>query len=220
MMPDFSGLIWMFLAIMEPVIFIFIFGLYRYWWEPSISRDMTKAKHSSGAPAFIQNETGVDFMVSNKKLPEGVVYYKNRGWFLLPKKNVSQLQTEGKRGPGRPPKDTEKIDEKAQKEKIEVGEMILHTPILRGLGKQVFFGSVDSVALSNPTTIAHADLPKVRNLAPTMYQKTQLDALATGSRLEGMKMMGMSDAIKILLYVIIAAVPIAVTGLIVYLLIQ
>ena len=90
---------------------------------------------------------------------------------------------------------------------------------LEGFGKQVFFGSTQSATLTNLWAIAHAELPKVRLLSNAMHPKTQLDALATGNRIEGMKMMS-RDPFKWLLYVIIAVVPIAVTGIIAWLLTQ
>jgi len=83
----------------------------------------------------------------------------------------------------------------------------------------VFFGSTQSATLTNLWAIAHAELPKVRLLSSAMHPKTQLDALATGNRLEGIKM-ATHDPIKWLIIAIIAAIPIAVTGLIVYLLTQ
>jgi len=52
-----------------------------------------------------------------------------------------------------------------------------------------------------------------------MYQKTQLDALATGNRLEGMKMMGM-ESLKYIFYIVCACIPIAITGLVFWFLTQ
>lgn len=123
-----------------------------------------------------------------------------------------RADSDKKRGPGRPPKNSvvnsEEVKEadevkippqpvnldamsEAQKRAYVMSHGILvQTPVLKGFGKQVFFGSTVSVALSNLTAIAHAHIPEIRLLAPKMYQKTQLDALATGSRLEGLKMSG------------------------------
>ena len=198
MIPDFGGIFWMAMTLIAVVVSIVLFIVYRYVVEPPIAREMTKAKWSAGAPAFIQDETGVNFMVSDKKLPEGVVHYKKRGWFLIAKKNVQQEEqfnpkkrkSENQDSAEHPLKRLQR-ERKRREEQEKTEEIILHTPILRGLNKQVFFGSVDSVALSSLTTIAHADLKKVRELAPKMYQKTQLDSLWTNARIEVMKMMGM-----------------------------
>jgi hypothetical protein len=153
---------------------------------------------------------------------------------------------EVKRGPGRPPK--KELPPKALEELKKLGDpkelakmyaenrmtvamreeyekyaeaygILLQVPILKGFGKQVFFGSATCSALSSLRGIAHANILEVRKLAPMMYQKTQLDALATGSRIEGLKMSG-KETTKLLMYAIIAAVPIAVVGLVVYLLTQ
>lgn len=125
-------------------------------------------------------------------------------------------------GPGHPPMSRKQLSEMNEEElrsyALAYG-ILVNVPILQGFGKQVFFGSSTSVALNSLCGIAHADLLSVRKLAPTMYQKTQLDALATGSRLEGLKM-GNKDVQKLLLYAIVAAVPIAAIGFIVYLLTQ
>jgi hypothetical protein len=211
-------------AIVASVLFVW----YTKKYTPEIARTMTKAYHSRGLPAFIQDEMGnVGFYIADKKLPEGVIHIKGKGWFLLPNPpnpEEEMPETEEARKPGRPPTKPEsikKLEEMSKEEKEEYAfahGILVQTPILRGFGKQVFFGS-SAVALSNLTAIAHADLLKVRLLAPKMYQKTQLDALATGNRLEGQKMAG-KEVTKLIMYALIVIAPIAVTGLIVYLLTQ
>lgn len=144
---------------------------------------------------------------------------------------------------------TADIQEKMEKAKAEaekVIEKLIHTPILAGLGKQVFFGSSDSVALSNLKTIgevtnktevvgternvntgiiekvkllAHANLKNCRLLAPLMYSKTQLDALATGNRIEGMKMFG-RDTMKLIFVIVCIIGLVATVGIIAWLLTQ
>ena len=215
MIPDFSGLFWTFIIIGEGILFAGAFSLFVFWFMPPIARAMIKAKWSRGVPAFIQNERGsVEFMTSDKELPEGVVHYKKRGWFLIPKKpylrELIEKEKNSKPKRGRPLKEKNNPGELTVKELMKKFEKHLHTPILKGLNKQVFFGSMDSVALSNLYTISHANLRDVRLLAPIMYQKTQLDALATGNRLEGMKMMG-HDYIKIVI-IAIAVIGVIVTA--------
>lgn len=214
-------------AVVVGIVAIILFTYYKYKYMPEIARRFTKAFHSRGLPLFLQDEMGnVDLHICDKKFPEGVVHVKGKGWFLLPNP-PNPINTEGlveapHYGPGRPPLTRKPIAELTKEEldqyAIAYG-ILVQTPILRGFGRQVFFGSTVSAAISNLKAIAHADLPSVRKLSPKMYQKTQLDALATGSRLEGIHMAN-KEVTKLLLYVIIAAVPIAVVGLIVYLLTQ
>ncbi len=243
---DFLGsYLWMFTTFAVAGVAGFGFMLYRYWWEPPLAREITKCKHSQAVPAFIEDQTGnVDFFMSDKKLPEGVVHFKRRGWFLIPHPPatppIDELPTEEKVGlfrfRGRKPKKPESIQEQEQRLKVEleklqskskeeikedeaVREMVTHTPILRGLGKQVFFGSSTAAGLVNLKVLAHADLRKVRQLVPTMVQKTQLDALATGSRLEGLKMAG-KQGMNILVIAIAGAIILGSMGLVVFLILN
>lgn len=226
-------------AIVAGVLFIW----YTKKYTPEISRTFIKAFHSRGLPLFLQDEMGnVALHVCDKKFPEGVIHVKGKGWFLLPTPpspdddQEEETEEEGaeaeKRGPGRPPKQPDKqINTMSEAEKeayVKAYGTLVQTPILKGFGKQVFFGSSTSAAVSNlkaissvsdSTSISHADLLAVRKLSPKMYQKTQLDALATGSRIEGQKMAG-KETTKLLMYAIIVIAPIAVVGLIVYLLTQ
>jgi hypothetical protein len=208
------------------------FFYYRMKYMPEIARVLTKCYHSRGLPVFIQDEMGnVELQICDKKFPEGIVHTKRNGWFLLPtppspteEANSEEEQQEVKRGPGRPPKQpvVDEKDPKSQDELEKYAETygtLMQVPTLRGLGKQVFFGSATASALSNLKAIAHANLPDVRKLSPQMYQKTQLDALATGNRIEGLKMSG-KETTKLLMYAIIAAVPIACFAIAAWLLSQ
>lgn len=215
-------------AVVVGIVAVILFTWYKYKYTPEIARRFTKAFHSRGLPVFLQDEMGnVTLYICDKKFPEGVVHVKDKGWFLLPNPpnpvDLEDLSSEPpKFGPGRPPKTRKPLEELTKEEMAQYAAaygILVQTPILKGFGRQVFFGSVVSAALSNLGGIAHSDLPSVRKLAPKMYQKTQLDALATGSRIEGMRISG-KETTKLLMYVIIAAVPIAVVGLIVYLLTQ
>lgn len=271
---DLGAMIWMIISVAEVIVFVGIFLAYNFWIMPPISRKFRKAKWSKGVPAFIQDETGkVQLCISNKEFPEGVVHYKNKGWFLIakrPHESISEMQSVErsafKMAFLKAKMEEERLTEKEALEewdKLEIPtelseeekaglkdtmEKLIHTPILEGFGKQVFFGSTDSVALSNLKTIgevtdtteiagiekvegnpnklsvvekvklvAHANLRNCRLLAPIMYSKTQLDALATGNRLEGMKMMG-RDTMKIIIIAIAGAVVIASFGIVAYIL--
>ena len=267
---DFTLMIWQIIAIAEAIVFVTVFLLYNFWVLPPISRKFRKAKWSKGIPAFIQDETGkVKLCISNKDLPEGVTYYKKKGWFLISKRpyeNIDDMQNKERSNLRnifiRTKMETEELtkeeaieewdklqfptglsEEEADNLK-ETIEKIIHTPILEGFGKQVFFGSTDSVALSNLRTIsevsnniaiasvektsnpslvdrvklmAHANLRNCRLLAPIMYSKTQLDALATGNRLEGMKMMG-RETVKIVVIALAIIGAVASLGIVAYIL--
>ena len=216
------------------IVAVVLFVWYTKKYTPEIARQFIKAAHNRGLPVFIQDEMGnVELQICDKKFPEGVVHVKGKGWFLLPNPPNPEAEfgalpsLEGvKRGPGRPPKNQgegevkeadevrvplkglNEMSEAEKKAYVMAHGILVQTPILRGFGRQVFFGSSVSAALSNLTAIAHAELPNVRLLSPKMYQKTQLDALATGSRIEGLKM-SRAETTKLLMYAIIAAVPIA-----------
>lgn len=268
---DLGSLLWMIIALVEIIIFVSLFLLYNFWVLPPISRKFRKAKWSRGVPAFIQDETGkVRLCISNKEYPEGVVHYKKKGWFMIAKRPYENLEEMPSKDRLELKKQFVKVKMQAEKltqeealeewDKLDfsVGltdeekdslknaiEKLIHTPILEGFGKQVFFGSVDSVALSNlkiisevtenvevasieknpdklsvfdkVKLIAHANLRNCRLLAPIMYSKTQLDALATGNRLEGMKMFG-RDTVKIFVLVIAGVIVIASLGIVAYML--
>ena len=93
---DFLGsYIWMFATFIVLIVAGIGFLVYRYYIEPPLARQITAAKWSNGVPAFIENETGVvELSMSDKKLPEGVVHYKRKGWFLLPQRSISPLDDE------------------------------------------------------------------------------------------------------------------------------
>lgn len=232
-MPDFSGFLPTILLFCSVIVSIILALVHEFWVMPPISRALRSAKWSKGVTAFIQDLSGnVLLVTSQKELPEGVIKTK-RGYFLLPipGSKLDQLPNSNmlrvKRGPGRPPREQAENDavppfpttKEAQAEYAELYGQMIHIPVLRGLGKQVFFGCIESPMLSNLWTLAHANLLKAKDLIPMNMQKTQLDALATGSRLEGMKMMG-GDVMKWIVYVIIACIPIAIIGLVFWFLTQ
>lgn len=252
---DFLGsFLWQFLTFITAIVAVIGFLIYVFYISPPIARQMIKAKWSKGVPAFIENEVGVvEFVMTDKQLPEGVKHIKGKGWYANAVRDVTEVEYEDnlrkteakeetaevsdtvasesmsdkKAGPGRPvgSKSKATLEKEARellkeaKQNDELLEMITHTPMLNGLGKQVFFGSTTSVALTGLKTIAHADLRKTRLLAPRMYSKTQLAALAAGSREEGKRMMG-KETTKILVLCIGAAILLGSLGLVVYLILN
>jgi hypothetical protein len=216
---DFGSFYWIVIWVATILVVAIIALVHEFVILPPIAKDMRKAKWSKGVPAFIQNDAGnVVFLTSDKQMPEGVIHNK-LGWFLLPRPTTENEVKDFKRGPGRPPKidaskdENPEVGQTVRAENIELMGKLLHTPILKGLGKQVFFGATSSAMLTNLWTMAHADLLQARRLIPMNTQKTQLDALATGSRIEGMKMMG-GDLVKWIFYVIIACIPIVIIALV------
>lgn len=135
------------------------------------------------------------------------------------------------------------LSEQEKRAYAETQEKLLHTPILEGLGKPVFFGCIDSVALSNLKaiselsgdpqiidaekdkqgvvekikTLAHANLRNCRLLAPLMYSKTQLAALEAQSILEG-QTMNDKTVLKVVIIAIAAACVIGSLGIVAYML--
>lgn len=218
-------------AIVIGIAAVVIFIWYRQKYMPEIARQFTKAHHSRGLACFIQDEMGnVGLYIAKKKLPEGVIFIQGKGWFLLPNPpempTMDEVMETFQKKVGRPPKNPQEatesllaLYEKRKQEYAAVHGVLVQTPILKGFGRQVFFGSTVAAALSNLQGIAHAHLPNVRLLSPSMYQKTQLDALATGNRLEGQKMAG-KDATKWIFAAIAAVMVLGALGLIVYLLTQ
>jgi len=231
LIPDFGGIIWMFIALIEAVIFICVFFLFVFWIMPPISRRFIRLKWSKGSPAFIQHGGRVSVYASNEDLPEGVIHNK-QGWFLKP----THPYREGglKRLPGRPRK-----DEATPKEQMDKAiEVALRTPILDGLDKQVFFGSADTSLVSNLETLAeftpqnpqtndpNSENPKLTNvrhsllnvlkeLIPATMSRTQLDALGTLNYLRGLKV-GRGDVIKLVIIAICVIGVLVSAGLVIY----
>jgi hypothetical protein len=235
MLPfDFGSIFWMAICLITVIVAIVLALVHEYVILPKISRDFRHAKwFSTGVTAMIQDLAGnVRLYTSGKELPEGAVKTK-KGWFLLPIPGTPIEELVGTKAQsqravcpecgstGKHHKDCSKpprlvpnppAGEKELADYAELYGLMVHVPTLAGFGKQIFFGSVSSPMLSNLWTLAHADLLKAKGLVPMNMQKTQLDAVETGARREGMLMMG-SDVVRWIFYVIMACIPIAVIAL-------
>lgn len=229
-----NSFFWQFTTIIVGIVAIIGFLVYRYYLEPPIARWFTSAKWSSGQPAFIENEVGeVVFKWSDKDYPNGLKHIKKFGWFANSLVHLARRELEEKKGRGRPPKEKPIDSQNLERDKVfqnasgtfyvdkegQVLELLTHTPVLKGFGKHVFFGSATSIALTNLKAIAHADLRAVNSLAPDMWDKTLLSSIADNARREAQKEAG-GEKTKLLFYIILAIIPIAVTGLIVFLLLN
>jgi hypothetical protein len=168
--------------------------------------------------ALIQENNVLRLLHSKGSLPEGLYLIDNK-WFVRPQNPY--LNGELRRGPGRPPKEVEGKDGKAvdilEKGDREALNEILQVPILEGVGKPLFVGSVNQPMLLAPQVVSHADLTRIREILPQTLTQTQLDALHTYSKLKGIKMAG-KETTKLLVFAIIGAIIIGTMGLIVYLL--
>jgi hypothetical protein len=215
------------------VVAAIIFVWYTKKYTPEIARQLIKAYHSVGLPLFLEDATGnVNCLVCDKKFPHGVVHVRRRGWYLVPvppnPEDEAKAETviDKQQGPGRPPKpkvkgpeELSKLSETELEEYVAIYGMLVRTPMLKGLGKQVFFGTMDTIGVGSLSAIAHADLPKVQWLAPKMFNKAQIDSLATGCMDEGKAMVD-RDTRQFLFYCVGGAIVLCAVGLIVYLLTQ
>ena len=239
MLPfDLGPMMWTIIALVEAIVFVTVIMAFVFWFMPPISRKFIRAKWSKGVPAFIQNETGkVALHISDKTLPEGVVHYKRKGWFLISKTPYNEIkdpivltETEKKKIP-------KGVDEKSL---LEAEETILQTPILEGFGKQVFFGCSDSIALANLGTLGtvtqkktwtrdtikekiktvfQSKLTNTRLLAPIMYSKTIIDYMQVNSRMEGQKLFG-QESVKIIVMALAIIGCVGVIGIVFWFLTQ
>jgi hypothetical protein len=177
MVPDFGGLIWMIIALLEAIIFVAAALAFVFWLMPPIARKFIRAKFSKRSVAFIQHAGKVRLCMTKAELPEGVIE-NEFGWFLkstMPYKGKDEPE---KRGPGRPHKKAEDSVQAFKEQIIEKGgekaweviapfvlaassdedinralDIALETPILEGLNKHVLFGSSDTALLGNLNTI-------------------------------------------------------------------
>lgn len=225
MIPDFGGLLWMIIALAILVLYTGFFVLFVFWIMPPIARRFIRMKWSKGSPAFIQHAGRVFLLSSDAELPEGVV--KNKfGWFL--KSSHPYRDEKQKRGPGRPSKNPEGLEARSKKEVDEALGVVLRTPILDGLNKQVFFGSSDSPLLSNLETLGalseektkseggsvkHALLQVIKEVIPATISRSQLEALGTYEYLRGLKVRG-GELIRAVIIAILVIGVIVVAGLV------
>jgi hypothetical protein len=239
-MFDFSTIFWQFIALIEPVIFIIVFLILWFVIMPPIAKRMIGAKWKGGVPAFIQNDTGkVRFSLSSRQLPTGVIKYRGSFYFIL--KPLSADALKPKNNPNNKT-NKPKISKKELKEKTELTENVLkmsqseldklsplefsklestllHVPILDGLGKQVFFGYSGVPILSSLKTVAHASLPALKELIAKHRSVSPLMEAYNLGLEEGQALRG-KDMTRLFIIVMLCIVPIAIVGLMVYLLTQ
>ncbi|MGD0071393.1 MAG: hypothetical protein ABSB71_07955 [Candidatus Bathyarchaeia archaeon] len=214
---------WFFIAIAVGIAFVIVITVHEFFIMTSFAKHARAMKWSKGLAALIQDNNVVRLLFSNGELPEGLFLIRGK-WFLRPQTPYLG-NTTSQRGPGRPSN-----EEKAQtqdgkaidvlsKDSREALTEVLQCPILEGVGKPLFVGCVNQPMLTNISTVAHADLTRIREIIPETLTQTQLDALHTYSKIKGIKMAG-KEQMKIIYLAIAAVMVIGSLGLIVYLLTQ
>lgn len=190
----------------------------------SFAKQARKMKRTKGVPALIQHNNVLKLHFSNAELPEGLYRVGGR-WYVRPQ-TPALVKKEG-RGPGRPPKETgenKTVDPALEtdvlnKDHREALTEILQVPMLEGVGKPLFIGSVNAPILTNIKTVAHADLTRIREILPSTLSQTWIDALNEYSELKGIKK-GTKDQLKIIVLAIAAAIVLGTMGLIVFLILN
>lgn len=216
-----NSFFWQFTTIIVAIVAVIAFLVYRYYLEPPISRAFMSAKWKKGPVGFVQDDANVVHLVTtNEALPEGVIH-TNRGWFL--QSRAPYIATEGKRGPGRPPKseadDSDKISNGLTEDENKCLDTVLQAPVLEGFGKAVFFGYDGAPLVSNLKTLVHADLRVMKEIIPATISRTQLGNLHRWSLSKGYMKRG-GDQMKLIYIAIAAAIPIACLGLVVFLILN
>lgn len=216
------AMIWFFATIAVAVMFMILIVVHETFIMSSFAKAARKMKRSKGLPALIQDNNVLRLFFSNGALPEGL-FFINKQWFVRPQTPYLGSKETVKRGPGRPAKEEANPDGKSpdvlKREDREALQEILQVPILEGVGKPLFVGCVNQPMLLSPSTVAHADLTRIREIIPETLTQTQLDALHTYSKLKGIKMAG-KEQMKIIILAIAAVMVIGSLGLVVYLLTQ
>jgi hypothetical protein len=229
------AMIWFFACIAVAVMFVILIAVHETFIMSSFAKAARSMKRSKGLWALIQENNVLRLLHSKGSLPEGLYLIDNK-WFVRPQNPYLNGNIEhNPRNAGRKPKvpkdtDTENEDDTVsddyrnersvdvlKKGDREALNEILQVPILEGVGKPLFVGSVNQPMLLAPQVVSHADLTRIREILPQTLTQTQLDALHTYSKLKGIKMAG-KETTKLLVFAIIGAIIIGTMGLIVYLL--
>lgn len=152
----------------------------------------------------------------------------------------------GKRGRGRPPKNSE-VEEEDYSIYEDGLKTVLQAPVLAGFGRSVFFGYEGAPLVGNLKTlaltgnnavevtkdsddkkswrvtikkvVAHADMRVFKEIIPATISRTQLAALHNYSLNKGYLKRG-GDQMKLIYLAIAAAIPLGVMGLVVYLILN
>jgi hypothetical protein len=222
----FGSLFWMVIAILVAIICGILALVHEFVILPPIARKLRGAKWSKGHPAFIQDDMGVvHFYMSDKYLPEGLLYSKKTGWALLPRlphtseeltdEEVKLIDAEDDPKKKRKLYNTFMKEKKYTPEQENAIQIVLQTPILEGLNKSVFFGHYGQALLTNLKTIAHAHLPVMNEIINASMNKSGLSQIASYAENKGyLKRGGETNTIVILAISVIAVV--ATVGLVFY----
>lgn len=215
------AMMWAIIAIGVAVGSAIIWVVHEMFIMSSFAKEARAMKRKKGLFALIQENNVLRLVHSSGSLPEGL-YMLDKKWFVRPQNPYLGDAAPQPKRRGRPSKnqtELEKCDSPISPDQREALNEVLQVPILEGVGKPLFVGCVNQPLLTNISTVAHADLTRIREIIPATLTQTQLDALYTYSKLKGIKQAG-KEQMRIIILAIAAALVIGSLGLIVYLLTQ
>lgn len=245
---DFLGSIfWQFTTFVVAIVAVVGFLVLWFYIVPPIGRQMTSAKWKKGPVGFVQDDANVVHLVTSQaSLPEGVISTK-RGLFLQSRAPYIQDVDDVKGKPGRPPKrvdDSREMEREAFSTVLQApilagfGKAVFFgydgAPLVSNLKtlamttgnaltveekKLVSDGGKVSVVRRVERFVGHADLRILKEIIPATISRTQLSALARYSEMKGYLKRG-GEQMKLLFIALAVIAPIAVTGIVAYLLLN
>lgn len=244
---DFLGSIfWQFTTFVVAIVAVVGFLVLWFYIVPPIGRQLTSAKWKKGPVGFVQDDANVVHLVTSQaSLPEGVISTK-RGLFLQSRTPYIQDVDDVKGKPGRPPKrvDSRELEREAFSTVLQApilagfGKAVFFgydgAPLVSNLKtlamttgnaltveekKLVSDGGKVSVVRRVERFVGHADLRILKEIIPATISRTQLSALARYSEMKGYLKRG-GEQMKLLFIALAVIAPIAVTGIVAYLLLN
>lgn len=245
---DFLGSIfWQFTTFVVAIVAVVGFLVLWFYIVPPIGRQMTSAKWKKGPVGFVQDDANVVHLVTSQaSLPEGVISTK-RGLFLQSRAPYIQDVDDVKGKPGRPPKrvdDYRELEREAFSTVLQApilagfGKAVFFgydgAPLVSNLKtlamttgnaltveekKLVSDGGKVSVVRRVERFVGHADLRILKEIIPATISRTQLSALSRYSEMKGYLKRG-GEQMKLLFIALAVIAPIAVTGIVAYLLLN
>jgi hypothetical protein len=210
------AMMWAFISVGLIIVGVIAVVIHETFIMNSFAKQARKMKRAKGSPCLIQDNNVLRLMFSDGQLPEGLYHVRGQ-WYTRPQTPYLNKA----KGPGRPSKEEkEGMVDTLRKDHREALNMVLQVPILEGVGKPLFIGCVSApMLLNNVSTVAHADLTRIREILPATLSQTWLDALNVYSVAKGMKKAN-KDNLKLIYIAIAAAIPIACLGIVAFLLIN
>lgn len=136
---DMYFIVWMVALPLLAIIGMIGAPIFWFFLVPGIARRLTMARFRPGSLQCITSHTGLtDIVQSRFEIPEGAIRNKY-GWFGLPRPSYKPLE-------GMPKEDEDKI--------VKANSIILKKCILKDVGKPIWFGVSDQVAMANAQTLS------------------------------------------------------------------